>query len=99
MSQSDYLPLLKTTLLTALNGYPLKIYGVGSVFHNCAGPASDIDVAVDPCGPLPLDLFARIREQFEESAIPFKVDLVDLSRTSPEFAEEVRSTGVLWKDC
>jgi len=99
MPQVDYLPLLKTILLTALNGYPVKIYGFGSVFQNCAGSVSDIDIALEPCGPLPLDLFPRIREQLEESPIPFKIDLVDLSRTSSEFAEEVRSTGVLWKDC
>ena len=99
MPQSDYLPLLKKILLTALHDYPVKIYGFGSVFQNCPSPASDIDIAVDPHGPLPLDLLPRLREELEESPIPFKIDLVDLSRTSPEFAEEVRSTGVLWKDC
>lgn len=32
-----------------------------------------------------LQLEAEIREEFEESDLPFRVDIVDWSTTSPEF--------------
>lgn len=48
-------------------------------------PWSDLDLALAGPDPLPLALVARLAEAFDESALPFKVDLVDRSTVSPAF--------------
>ncbi len=48
--------------------------------------------------PLPTGLLSEIREELEESHIPYPVDLVDLSKKDPGFVEHVISKGILWND-
>ncbi|NLR69841.1 nucleotidyltransferase domain-containing protein [Novosphingobium sp. ERN07] len=47
---------------------------------------SDLDLALDGREALPLSLLAILREAFDESPLPWKVDLVDYRSVSPEFA-------------
>ncbi len=51
------------------------------VFGSRAGgspkPWSDLDLVLDGKGPLPLALLATLAEAFDESALPWKVDLID----------------------
>lgn len=47
---------------------------------------SDLDLALIGREALPLSLLALLREAFDESALPWKVDLVDYRSVSPEFA-------------
>ena len=42
------------------------------------------------------ETLARLHETFEESTIPYEVDVVDLSRVAPEFRERVRREGQRW---
>lgn len=57
----------------------------GSRARGGAKPFSDLDLAL--CGPAALDpaLIGRLADAFEESDLPWQVDLVDLHRLSPEF--------------
>jgi len=41
---------------------------------------------------------ARLRKQLEENHVPYHVDMVDLSRTDPEFRRRVLTKGILWSD-
>ncbi len=68
----------------------------GSWARGTPARTSDIDVAVLPLGPLPIGLLAEIRDRLEESLVIYRVDLVDLSETSPEFRERVLQEGVAW---
>jgi uncharacterized protein len=68
----------------------------GSAVSGRFGPLSDIDVAVDPVDPLPPGLLSRFRERLEESHVPYRVDVVDLSATDPAFRERVLAEGVRW---
>jgi uncharacterized protein len=75
-----------------------KVYLFGSWARREATRLSDIDVAIEPSVPLPRGTLARLRERLEESHVPYRVDVVDLTRTSPEFRQRVLTEGVLWND-
>ena len=83
-------------MLKRLKGYPVEVYLFGSQATGQAGDISDIDVAVSPLKKLPVGLLSRIRQEFEESNVPYQVDLVDLSRMGNEWLERVRAEGVRW---
>lgn len=82
-------------------GEVLSSSGAGVILFGSAasgrfGPLSDIDVAVDPVEPLPRGLIATLRERLEESHVPYRVDVVDLSAVEPAFRERVLAEGVRW---
>jgi hypothetical protein len=56
-----------------------------------------MDIAIDPRGVLPSALLSDLRERLEESAVPYDVDIVDLSSASPEIRASVEREGLLWK--
>lgn len=68
------------------------------VFGSRAGgrpkPWSDLDLALLGADELPISLMAALREAFDESALPWKVDLVDCRTVSPEFAAIIDRDGV-----
>lgn len=59
------------------------------VFGSRAGgqpkPWSDLDLVLEGEAPLPLALMAALAEAFDESALPWKVDLVDRRIVSEDF--------------
>jgi hypothetical protein len=79
-----------------LKGRDAMVVLFGSRASNSASVASDIDVAVLPRTPLPTGLLSRIREALEESQVPYRVDVVDLSSVDPAFRKRVLETGVIW---
>jgi len=56
--------------------------------------ASDLDLAIDAGRPLRLDEEAALAVAFEDSALPFTVDVVDLHAVSERFREIVRRDGI-----
>jgi type I restriction enzyme S subunit len=55
---------------------------------------SDLDIAVKTTRKIPLALLSALEEAFAESDLPFRVDIVDLSRASPEFRRLVEGHHV-----
>lgn len=53
-------------------------------------------MAIDPLEPLPVAMLARLREALEESTIPYRVDVVDLSEADAAFRDRVHREGVVW---
>jgi predicted nucleotidyltransferase len=92
----DYLNEVKKIVLAGLRGHPARVYLFGSRAHGDAVAGSDIDVAVLPADPLPPGLLSLIREQLEESHVPYVVELVDLSDADPAFRQLVQQEGTLW---
>jgi len=74
----------------------VSVYLFGSWASGVPHRASDIDIAVDAAEPLPPETLARLREALEESTVPYRVDVVDLSDADTEFRERVRREGILW---
>jgi hypothetical protein len=53
-------------------------------------------VAVLPAGSLPDGVLSEIREELENSRVPYRVELIDLAKASPGFASHVQRAGILW---
>ncbi len=98
MVKDIYLEQIREVVLKHLKGYTFQLYLFGSQAIKRASRASDIDVGILPIAPLPRGLLSEIREELEESHIPYSVDLVDLSRTTPEFRRNIRQEGLIWSN-
>jgi len=98
MNKDIYLKQTRKIILRHLKDYKFQLFLFGSQTTQRAIRTSDIDVGVLPMDPLPRGLLSEIREELEESHIPYPVDLVDLSRSTPEFLQHVRQEGVVWNN-
>ncbi len=87
---------VKDLVLEQLGSYPADIYLFGSYARGDTRRSSDIDVAVDPTGPLPSGALARLREALDESTIPRRVEVLDLRDADPDFRDRVRREGIRW---
>ncbi len=79
-----------------LGPYAVDCYLFGSWAEGRPRQTSDIDVAIEAHAPLPSGTLARLRERFEESRIPYRVEVVDLATASPAFREQVVAHGIRW---
>ena len=76
-----------------------KIFIFGSRARGENYPASDIDVGILPESD-DRDIRFKIsllREKFENSNIPQKVDVVNLNEVSDDFKKEIWKEAILWK--
>ena len=96
MVKDIYLKQIRSVILSRLKDYRFQLFFFGSRAIGRSGRASDIDIAILPITPLPRGLLSEIREELEESCIPYLVDLVDLSRSNPDFARHVKEEGIMW---
>jgi uncharacterized protein len=68
----------------------------GSRAAGTCKPLSDLDLVLDGNAPLPLQMIAALAEAFDESDLPFKVDLVDRQLIGEDFRRIVdRSSRAL----
>jgi type I restriction enzyme S subunit len=72
-----------------------EIWAFGSRAKSTAKVFSDLDIAVIGCEPMGISLMATLREAFQESALPFKVDIVDWATTSPDFQQIIARDKVV----
>ncbi len=72
-----------------------EIWAFGSRARRTAKPYSDLDLAVITDVPLPLAVSAALREDFSESDLPWKVDLVDWAATSETFMRIIEQNKVV----
>ena len=75
-----------------------SLFLFGSRARGEARRASDIDIAILPEAPLIPGTLARLREALEESDIPYRVEVIDLSTASKGFRRKVLSEGIPWND-
>ncbi|MCX6360599.1 MAG: nucleotidyltransferase domain-containing protein [Armatimonadetes bacterium] len=81
----------------AVAGTGADVYLFGSRARGTERPTSDIDIAVDWHGaPLGSGILSRLREEFEESNIPFTVDVVDLAHAPAALREQALAEGIRW---
>lgn len=84
-------------VLQVLNTYQpgVEVRAFGSRVKWTAKPYSDLDLALMTSQPLSLQQEAQLREAFDETTLPFKVDFVDWSTTSETFRKIIQSTSVV----
>jgi uncharacterized protein len=83
-------------VLAALGEHDAEVWLFGSCARGDVRQHSDIDIAILPRDQLPSGFFAELAADFEDSSIPYDVDLVDLRRADPPLVEEVHREGVKW---
>ncbi len=71
-----------------------KVCAFGSRVNGKARLYSDLDIAIYGDYPLSLDKFATLREAFDESNLPYKVDLVDYLTVSKAFQKIIDETKI-----
>ena len=67
----------------------------GSRAKGKAKPYSDLDLAVLGDDPMSIEEMARLNEAFEESALPFKVDVVYWALVAPSFRKAIENDLVV----
>jgi|SRR6516165_7342183 predicted nucleotidyltransferase len=72
-----------------LSSYPYTFYAFGSRTKRTHKKLSDLDICYKDA--IPTLTVAEIREKFDESSLPFKVDLVDFNHASPEFQKAIEN--------
>ena len=71
-----------------------EVRAFGSRVRHTAKPFSDLDLAIIGNEPLPATVFSAMADDFDESTLPFKVDLVDWASASPSFREIILNDAV-----
>lgn len=72
-----------------------EVWAFGSRARRTAKPYSDLDLAILGDEPLGLALSAALSDDFSESDLPWKVDVVDWAMTSESFRRIIEKDRVL----
>jgi predicted nucleotidyltransferase len=68
-----------------LNKHPYTFYAFGSRVKGTEKRFSDLDLCFKE--PIPSPVIWQVEEEFEESNLPFKVDVLDWNMMTPEFQD------------
>lgn len=69
-----------------------KVYAFGSRAKNCAKQYSDLDLAIDINGDkLDFSTESKLKSDFENSLIPYTLDVVDLNSISESFRNNIKN--------
>ncbi|MCS6772359.1 MAG: nucleotidyltransferase domain-containing protein [Kiritimatiellae bacterium] len=71
-----------------------KVLAFGSRVEGNAKAYSDLDLAIVGERVLPFKTVWRLREAFEESDLPFRVDVVDWHAVSEKFRDVIKKRSV-----
>ena len=96
MVENIYIDRIRQFVLSMLADEDVNVYLFGSWARGTARHGSDVDVAVEFLGAPNERKIADLREQLEESTIPYRVDIVDMSRAAESLREEIRRDGIRW---
>lgn len=92
------LELLKDMARDVFKGENVTVILFGSRGRRDHLETSDMDVGILSKGEVNKSKITLFRGKIETSNIPYKVDVVDLSRASKEFTQKVLKEGVvIWK--
>jgi uncharacterized protein len=72
-----------------------NVYIFGSYARGTACLNSDVDLAILGREPLGIEKMLRLKEAYENSDLPFLVDVVDWSEANPRFKAMVESQGMI----
>ena len=81
-------------ILRAHLPHNVTVHAFGSRACGRAKAWSDLDLVLEATAPLPLSLIATLAEAFEESELPWKVDIVDRKAVSDGFGRLIDQSKV-----
>ena len=88
----DYLHIVREILRKHIPDREVVVFG--SRASGSARKYSDLDLAVLGDSPLTLSLLSALGEDFDESDLPFKVDVIDWAMIDEKFRSIIRRTSV-----
>jgi predicted nucleotidyltransferase len=68
-----------------------KIWLFGSRATGRAKKYSDIDLLIDIGNAIPIQLLSQLNSAFDESVLPYKVDIADANTITDAFKENIKS--------
>ncbi|MEY3790738.1 MAG: hypothetical protein RLZ09_1574 [Pseudomonadota bacterium] len=71
-----------------------EVWAFGSRAKWTAKEFSDLDLAIIGDMPLSIALTADMKEAFQESALPFKIDIVDWASITPSFRQVIQAAKI-----
>jgi len=71
-----------------------EVWAFGSRAKWTAKEFSDLDLAIIGDTPLSIALTADMKEAFQESALPFKIDIVDWASITPSFQQVIQAAKI-----
>ena len=80
-------------IINILNTYIKKgkVYAFGSRYKNNNRKFSDFDIAIDIGEKLSFEFLTSLKDAFEESDLPYRVDIIDYNNISDKFKKIVDS--------
>ena len=71
------------------------VWAFGSRVTHTAKPYSDLDLVIVGKHRIPQALYYKIKDEMEESDLPFKVDVIDWHRISPSFRTVIQKKYIV----
>jgi len=90
--QPEHHRILCDILAAHLPGHEVRIFG--SRATGTAKPHSDVDLVIMGVEQLPITTMRILRDAFDDSDLPFQVDLVEWAGTSEEFRKIIETTAI-----
>ncbi len=87
--QPEHLAIVKSILQK--NVPTLAVWAFGSRTKGKSKPYSDLDLVIITEQPMTITEYSQLAEDFSESDLPWKVDIVDWSLTSSQFKEIIQA--------
>ena len=87
--EQEHLTIIKGILLEFLPGVEVRVFG--SRIKGAFKSWSDLDLAIVGKARIDPKILTRLNGAFEESDLPYRVDLLDWNSISPEFRELIRT--------
>lgn len=86
-------------ILDILNKYvpDVEVRAFGSRYKGNAKKYSDLDLVLVGKNKIEFELMCKIKDAFEESVLPFRVDILDWHRISHEFKKIIEQGYVVIK--
>ena len=88
MIDKKYLEIIKKILQKSISNKSYKVFIFGSRVMGKNRKFSDIDLGILGTKPLSAKEFITIKDKFDESDLPYRVDLVDFSNVSERFKHQ-----------
>ena len=73
-----------------------KVWVFGSRIKQTANNSSDLDLAIVSQNKIPLQVMNLLKFDFEESDLPFKVDVLDWQNISDDFKKVIKEKYVVF---
>lgn len=89
LTQDDWQTVVHLAIEPLIGTYHARTWVFGSRARGDARPFSDLDILIETQEPLAPSVLAEMRAALEDSNLPVKIDLVDLSTLAQSYRDQV----------